>query len=136
MAPEIVTTIAVVLALLLTMAASLGVYAVYRVNKQSTTIAEYQGMAQRAKENADIWEGRSKATQAELDSAVKDLGEAQQQINVLKAQVSHLEGIVTARAEITQLVDVVTRLAETIRQDHEAQHAAHDRILEHLGAVA
>jgi type II secretory pathway pseudopilin PulG len=131
---ELITAVAVVLGILLSLAATAGVYAVYRVNKQTATVAEYKGMADRAQQNAKIWQDRSEATQAELDAAVKDLTEAKQEINGLHAQVAHLEGVVTARAEITQLVQVVTQLANMVRTDHAAQGADHKRILERLGA--
>lgn len=136
MSPELVIVGAAILGVLFTLAATAGVYAAYRVNKQATVVAEYKGMADRAQQNAQIWQDRSEATQAELDSAVRDLTEARGKISDLQSQVAHLEGVVTARAEITQLVQVVTSLAETVRRDHAAQQADLGVIREHLGATA
>jgi flagellar motility protein MotE (MotC chaperone) len=133
---ELVIILAAVLGVMFSLAATAGVYAVYRVNKQATTVAEYKGMADRAQQNAQIWQDRSEATQAELDAAVRDLTRANDKIANLQSQVSHLEGVITARAEISELTRVVGKLAETVSGNHTAQMADHAKILERLGAVA
>jgi hypothetical protein len=134
LSPDIITVGAVILGLLFSLAATAGAYAVYRVNKQAGVIAEYKGMAERAQQNAEIWENRSKGTQAELDAAIRDLDEARQQLIDLRLQVGHLQGMVTARAEVAQLIGIVTDLSNVVKSDHAAQRSDHAQILAKLGA--
>lgn len=124
---------ATVVGLLFALAAALGAYAVFKVNKQSTALATYKSNADEAEQNARIWKDRSEATQAELDSTVRELTDAQQQITELRMHVTRLEGIVTARAEVIQLVTVVSDLAKQVREDHKDQRGDHQVILAAIG---
>lgn len=133
----LITTGAVVLGLLITVGAALGVWAAFRTNRTATEVAQYKALAEGASATAQMWENRSQAIQAELDSQVrkqdedekkaeKALATAQRRISDLEREVSTLRGVVSAHAEIVELTKIVTALGESVRKDHE-------RILSKLG---
>jgi chromosome segregation ATPase len=126
---------AAILGILFTLAAAFGAYAVYRVNKQATALAEFKTNADVAEQNSRIWQNRSKATQAELDSTTQDLGKAKVQITDLRLQVEHLQGVVTAREEIVQLTAGIRNLSEVVKRDHELQKRQLDSITTAIGAL-
>jgi uncharacterized protein HemX len=115
---------AALLGVLFTLASAFGAYAVYRVNKQATALTEYKSNADAAEQNARIWQGRAQATQAELDATVRNLESAGQQITKLQTEVANLQGVVTAREEVRQLVAAVGVLTAAVADNQKVLLAA------------
>lgn len=123
---------------LLVLAAGLGAWAAFRTARNSSILDQYKTLAEEAKGTAEIWKGRSEATQAELDAQVRKQAEdksksdialnaAQHQIADLQIQVATLKGVVSASDEIKVLTVAIADLTTQIREDHRS-------IMDRLGA--
>lgn len=140
-----------VLVALLAAGSAAGGFAAFKTGRTNAIAASAVARAAEAEATANTWRGRAEAIEAEFaafrEQAERDRArgaEAQavsdHEIAKLQQQVAALEGVVTARHEITQLTAVVTGLGETVgamlvelRADHERQHRDHRQILAGIG---
>ena len=140
-----------VLVALLAAGSAAGGFAAFKTGRTNAIAASAVARATEAEATANTWKGRLDAVRAEFDAykheAEAGAGRAREaqavadhEIGKLKDKVATLEGVVTARHELAELVTVVSTIGQTvgsmleqIRADHQQQHDQHQEILTALG---
>lgn len=150
-AGTVLTVGTTVLVALLAAGSAAGGFAAFKTGRTNAIAASAVARAGEAEATANTWKSRAEAIEAEFAAFREQAGrdrdrhnEAQavseHEIAKLQQQVAALEGVVTARAEITELTGVVAALGQTVGQmlatltrDHEQQHKDHRAILAGMG---
>lgn len=141
-----------VLVAFLAAGSALGGVAAFRTGRTNAIAASAVARAGEAEATAETWKGRLDSVQAEFDAfrtqAAKDqqrdreqIAIAEHEIGTLRDKVATLEGLVTARREIGELLHVVAGLSQTagellatVKSDHQLQQQQHREILAALGS--
>lgn len=147
----VLTVGATILVALLAVGSTLGGFAAFKTGRTNAVAASAVARAAEATETATMWKGRVDAVEAEFaafreqaardaERAAEALHVAEHSITKLQEKVSTLEGIVTARKELSELTGAVVSLGQTVgtmmeglRADHQRQHEDHGSILAAIG---
>lgn len=140
-----------VLVALLAAGSALGGFAAFKTGRTNAIAASAVARAGEAEATAASWKSQLEAARSEF-TIYREEAERQQQrdrealavaehdIAKLKERAATLEGVVTARHELAELVQVVTGIAQStgallarVQQDHERQHQDHTNILAAVG---
>jgi hypothetical protein len=140
-----------VLVALLAAGSAMGGFAAFKTGRTNAIAASAVARASEAEATANTWKGRLESVQAEFDAyrtsadhdrmrATEAQAISDHEIGKLRDKVSTLEGVVTARHELAELVGVVSSIGQTvasmltqIQADHKQQHDQHREILVALG---